>query len=85
MTPETELAHLRQEVATLRKQMNDLLRFITIEHDDETEEPRNMNLSCGAIMLREPWAPHRMQGFLGCSGERPCVTLYDSREKGRVI
>jgi hypothetical protein len=39
-TPDAELAHLRQEVATLRKQMNALLRFITIETEEDSDEPR---------------------------------------------
>jgi hypothetical protein len=44
-----------------------------------------MNLCCGAVMLKSPWAPRRTQMMLTCSGEGPCVTLYDSEEKGRVV
>jgi hypothetical protein len=39
MTPEAELAHLRQEVAVLRQQMKDLLHFISNETDKGAEVP----------------------------------------------
>jgi hypothetical protein len=85
MTPETELAHLRQEAATLRKQMDGLLRFITIERDEETKEPCGMNLRCGVIMFQNPHAPQKTQMFMGGSADGPFVSLWDSKEKGRVI
>ncbi len=84
MTPESELAHLRQEVASLRKQMNALLRFITIERDEETQEPFNMNLRCGVVVFQNPHEPRTSQMYMGGSAEGPCLSLYDSKEKVRV-
>jgi hypothetical protein len=92
MTPETELAHLRQEVATLRqhlndvsKQMNDLLRFITIETEEGSDEPRNMNLRCAEVAIHNPYARHQTQMYV-CGGvDGPLISLWDSRQKGRVI
>src|SRR3954471_20187329 len=85
MTPETELAHLRQEVATLRRQLTDLLRFITIERDEETKEPFNMNLRCGVVMFQNPHEPQQSQMLMGGSAEGPFISLWDSKEKARVV
>ncbi len=85
MNPDTELAHLRQEVALLRKQMNDLRRFITIETEEDSDEPRSMNLRCGVVMMQNPHAPHQTQIFMGGSENGPSLSLWDSHEKGRVI
>ena len=85
MTPDAEFSHLRQEVATLRKQMNALLRFITIETEEDSEEPRNMNLRCGVAMFQNPHEPHATQMFMGGSADGPFLSLWDSQGKGRVI
>lgn len=85
MTPEAELAHLRQEVAVLRKQMNDLLHFITIEREKGAEVPSGMNLRCGVIMFQHPDEPQKTQMFMGGGAEGPFVSLWDSKEKGRVV
>ncbi|HEV7403813.1 MAG TPA: hypothetical protein VGO11_12830 [Chthoniobacteraceae bacterium] len=85
MTPEAELAHLRQEVATMRKQLNAVLRFVTIEVDEGTGEPVNMNLRCGVVLFQNPHDPQKTQMFMGGSEEGPFVSLWDSQEKGRVV
>ncbi|HEV7403483.1 MAG TPA: hypothetical protein VGO11_11170 [Chthoniobacteraceae bacterium] len=85
MTPETELAHLRQEVAALRKQMKDLLHFITIEREKGAEVPSGMNLRCGVITFQNPHEPQKTQMLMGGSEKGPFVSLWDSKEKGRVI
>lgn len=84
-TPEAELAHLRQEVAVLRKQMKDLLHFITIETDKGAEVPRNMILRCGIAMFQNPHEPHQTQIYMGGSETGPFLSLCDSKQKGRVI
>ncbi len=85
MNPDPELASLRQEVAALRQEINALRRFITIETDEDTGEPRNMNLRCGAILFQQPEAPHKSQMLIAASEAGPVISLWDSQEKGRLI
>ncbi len=85
MTPETELAHLRQEVATLRQQMKDLLHFISIEKEKGAELPSNLILRCGIIMVQNPHDPQTTQMLIGGGEKGPFLSLWDSHQKGRVI
>jgi hypothetical protein len=85
MPPDAELAHLRQEVATLRQQMKDLFHFISIEKEKGAEVPRNLILRCGIIMVQNPHEPHATQIYMGGSENGPFVSLWDSHQKGRVI
>lgn len=85
MDPSTELAALRQEVATLRREMNDLRRFIHVEVDKETKEPRNCIITCGIIHVENPHAPGTTQMFMGGGEDGPFISLWDAQRKGRLI
>jgi hypothetical protein len=85
ISPETELAHLRQELATLRKQMDGLLRFITIETDEETKEPCGVNLRCGVVMFQSPHAPLTSQMFMDGSANGPFLSFCESTARGAIL
>jgi len=79
-----ELAALRKDVAVVRKEQRDLHRFVTIEHDEESGEPTNLNLRCCILTLAHPDAPNRTQCFFMAGPEGPYLTFLDSHEKARL-
>ena len=85
MNPTDEIAALRTELAELRKEMNALRRFITIEFDEGTGEPTNINIHCAHMIFSHPAVPGRSQMFIGAGPEGPCVSLWDSRQRSRVL
>jgi hypothetical protein len=84
MPSKDEFAKLQKEVERLRKEMNALRRFITIEFDEITEEPVNINIRCCALAFSHPDSPSRTQGFICAGTDGPFFTLYDSNEKVRI-
>jgi len=79
-----ELAQLRKETDMLERDMRALTRFITIEYDED-KHPTNINLRYCVLSFAHPEVPNRTQMFMGAGTEEPFVSLYDSKEKGRVI
>jgi len=83
-----ELAQLRKDTDRLRKEVTELRQFINVEHDEDTGQPTNICISrCALIGFSRPDAPRGMQ-MLICAGpgdSGPCVSLYGSDEKGRII
>ena len=80
-----ELAELRKETTALRREMNALRRFITIEFDEDTGEPFNINIRCACILFAHPAVPGRSQMFIGAGPQGPGIGLWDSTEKCRVF
>lgn len=78
------LDELSKETAALRKEMNAVRRFITIEFDEDTGEPFNINIRCACILFSHPEVPGRSQMFIGAGPEGPAIGLWDSKEKGRI-
>jgi len=79
-----ELAQIRKETDLLKRDMRALTRFITIEYDDD-QQPTNINLRCCVLSFAHPEVPGRMQMFMGATSEGPFISLWDSKEKGRVF
>ena len=85
MNSDSELAQLKEEVATLRQQMRELRQLITVEYDDTPERnPACVNLRCGAILMCHPSAPSEYRGVI-CASEDGATLSLSSREGGGNI
>lgn len=83
MHPDPEIAQLKEEVATLRRQMRELRQLITVEYDETPERrPLFVNLRCGVIILCNPSAPDDIQGMLCASDEGASLSLRSGKDSG---
>jgi hypothetical protein len=83
---QAEFAKLRKDTDRLRKELNDLRRFITVEYADDKTTPTNINIRCYLLQLANPDVPNRSQMDL-CAGAKdagPFISLWGSDEKSRM-
>src|SRR4051794_26092861 len=86
MEQKTEIARLAAEVAELRHQLAELRRFFSIERsEDAPDQPKSLTVRCTAVHLQDPTDPSRTQGILSASQEGPCLSLWGSDQKARLI
>jgi hypothetical protein len=86
MEQNTEIARLTAEVAELRHQVAELRQFFSIERSENAPDlPKALTLRCTAIHLQDPTDPSRTQGFFSASQEGPCLSLWGSDQKARMI
>ena len=84
MNPTDEIAQLRKELDALRKRVDEISRFITIETDQETRQPIGMNLRCGVVTFAHPDVPNFTQAYIGASADGPYILMNDRFEKPRI-
>ena len=88
MNPDTELATLKQEVARLRQEMNELKQFIQYQPpgtgDDDKPEAACLIIRCAFLQLAHPSDPSNSQLNLFSSREGPCITLLGPAGSGRL-
>jgi hypothetical protein len=86
METNDEITNLKKEVAELRRQMAELRQFINVEErDDLPGSPKIMNMRCAILMLCNPEKPNQTQGMLAGGDEGPCLSLWGSDERARMI
>jgi hypothetical protein len=87
--PETEIAALNQEVARLRKEMNELRRFIRYQppgmDDDGKPEDAYLDIQCTFLTLVHPGDPSRARARLFADQEGAWLALMDKEEKTRLL
>jgi len=81
---ENEIAQLKKDVAALRREMNALRRFITVEFDEETDEPTNINIRCCSILFAHPEQRNRMQMIMCAGTNGPAIGMWDSNQRARI-
>lgn len=83
---QAEFAKLRKDTDRLRKEMNDLHRFINVEYDEDKTTPTNITIRCCILTFAHPDVPNRTQMiFCAGSGDRgPYISLWGSDEKARL-
>ncbi len=81
-----EIAQLRQATDRLRRELNDLHRFITVEHDDDGNAT-NICVRCAILTLSRPDAADRFQIFItaGPGDTGPCISMLGSDGKPRIL
>lgn len=84
---QAEFAKLRKDTDRLRKELNDLHRFINVEYADDKTTPTNINIRCCILTIAHPDVPNRSQMVICAGGEDsgPFISFWGSDEKVRMV
>lgn len=89
MNTETDLATLQQEVARLRREMNELRQFIHYHPpgtgDDDQPQSAYLDINCTFFSIFHPDNPSLTQARIMAGPNGACITLAGKDEKTRLL
>jgi hypothetical protein len=86
MSSNDEIGRLTKEVAALRQQLAELKQFLSVElRDDLPGKPSILHIRCATVTLCNAENPNQMQGMWSGRAPGPCLSLFGSDEKSRVL